>query len=104
MEQAMLSRDSMLGAIGALSFSALLFDGASAVGAEDPVLEPERPHASGAIVDGLRVQPRPDDLKRLNRRDVTPAEAKEIDEIYRDLMKSARQHGSSQIRLGDTPP
>lgn len=102
----MRSRDSMPGTIGALSFSILIFGVAytsTVSGAEDPVPAPGRPHSFRPIVDGQRVQSRQGDLKKLDRTDVTPAEAKEIDEIYRDLMNIAPgQYGPSQSRSGDT--
>jgi hypothetical protein len=73
--------------------------------AENSGAAPNRPHLFRPIVDGMRVQARSDDLDRLKLADVTPTEARDIDELYRRLMGTApRQPSTSSVASGDPQP
>jgi len=74
---------------GAFALAALVLapiPGLAGDGAANPAQASDRSLRSRSIVDGMRLQPRPGDLERANRIDVGPAEAREVDELYRRLM------------------
>jgi hypothetical protein len=54
-----------------------------------------------AIVNGHNLQPREDQLKALGLSDVTPKQADEVDQLYRQLMQSSRVE--NEIASSDAP-
>jgi hypothetical protein len=73
----------------AKAISIVLIAASVATSAENLSAQP-RQLPKQSIVLGQRLQPRHSDLASLNIRDVSPAQAAEIDRLYRELLHCAR--------------